>query len=199
VVRSLGSAHVRGGLVEAIKHGLVADAEYLAWIDDHCPELLARDPDVLAQLASRSVEIKSAIVATDERENGRRAILNAGHTVGHALEWVSGYRLPHGDAVALGLVIEARIAALLDLAPESLVFGLVERFTRIGAPLALPAADQDDRLLEAMGRDKKAREGSLRLALPRQPGALIAAAEWTTAVPRSIVRQALGRHRNASR
>lgn len=197
VIQSLGSTHVRGGLVEAIKHGLVADAEYLAWIDGHQAELSARVPEVLARLVRRSVEIKAAIVAEDELETGRRAILNAGHTVGHALEWLSGYRLPHGDAVALGLVVEARIATLLGLAPAGLAEELAARFAGIGVPLALPAADQDDRLLDVMRRDKKVRDGAFRLALPRTPGALATSSEWTTEVSGSIVRQALGSHRDA--
>lgn len=197
-VGSLRSAHLRGGLVEAIKHGLVADAEYLSWIDGHETELMARDPEALGRLVRHSVEIKAAIVAGDEHEAGRRAILNAGHTIGHALEWVSGYRLPHGDAVGLGLVIEARIATLLGLAPDGLASEVAARLARIGVPLELPAADQDDRIVAAIGRDKKVRAGSFRLALPRAPGALASATEWTTDVPPIIVRQALGRHRGTA-
>ncbi len=194
-VRTLRSAHVRGGVVEAIKHGLVADPAYWAWIEDHLPALLARDPVVIGQLVRQSVEIKAAIVAGDEHEQGRRAILNAGHTVGHALEWLSGYRLPHGDAVGLGLVIEARIAALLGLAPASLAAELADRLARTGVPLGLPDAARDDELLDAMRRDKKVRHGSFRLALPREPGRLAQSAQWTTEVPDDIVRQALGNHR----
>lgn len=197
-VRTLRSAHVRGGVVEAIKHGLVADAEYWSWIDRHLSELLAREPGVIGQLVRRSVEIKAAIVATDEHEGGRRAILNAGHTVGHALEWLAGYRLPHGDAVGLGLVIEARIAALVGLAPESLAAELTDRLVRTGVPLDLPDTGQDDELLAAMRRDKKVRNGSLRLALPRAPGLLAQASGWTTEVSDDDVRQALGRHRRAT-
>lgn len=196
-VRTLGSTHLRGGLVEAIKHGLVADAGYLDWIDAHQAQLLARDPEILRQLVRRSVDIKAAIVGADEREGGRRSILNAGHTVGHALEFVSGYRRSHGDAVALGLVIEARIAARLDLAPARAASELAARFAGLGAPLDLPAAEEDDRLIEVMARDKKARGGALHFALPRAPGALIEAAEWTTEVSGDVVRHALADHRSA--
>lgn len=194
-VRTLRSAHVRGGVVEATKHGLVADSGYWGWIERQSAALMARDPEIVGQLVSRSVEIKATIVGSDERETGRRAILNAGHTVGHALEWVSGYRLPHGDAVALGLVVEARIATRLGLTPGWVASELAARFAALGAPLALPPAEDDDRLLEAMSRDKKARNGALRFALPGEPGALAAATGWTTEVAADVVRQALGDHR----
>ncbi len=196
-VRTLRSPHLRGGLVEAIKHGIVADAAYLDWIDAHQTRLLARDPEILRQLVRRSVEIKATIVGADEREGGRRAILNAGHTIGHALEWVSGYRRSHGDAIALGLVIEARIATRLDLVPAGAAAAMAERFAGLGVPLDLPAAGEDDGLIEAMTRDKKSRAGALRFALPRAPGALIGLPEWTTEVPVNVVRQALGDHRAA--
>jgi 3-dehydroquinate synthase len=182
-------------VVEAIKHGLVADAEYWEWIDRHLTAVLARDPAAIGALVRQSIEIKAAIVATDEYEHGRRAILNAGHTVGHALEWLTGYRLPHGDAVGLGLVIEARIAAGFGLAPAILATDLSDRLTRVGVPLDLPGPERDDELLAAMRRDKKARHGALRLALLRAPGVLARASEWTTEVPDDVVRQALGGHR----
>jgi 3-dehydroquinate synthase len=195
VTRSLRTADVRTGLVEAVKHGLVADADYLDWIDRNLEGLLDRNPTELTGLIRRSIELKAAIVATDERESGPRAILNAGHTVGHALELVTDYRLSHGDAVAIGLVVEAVLSVGLGLAPESLPTETMARFTRIGVPLALPPEEGDDRLLRAMAHDKKVVGGSLRLALVREPGGLLATGEWSTAVSERDVRQALGRTR----
>ncbi len=192
VTRTLRDRDVRAGLVEAIKHGLIADPEYLAWIDANLDLLLDRNPEAMARLIRRSIEIKGGIVAADERETGRRAALNAGHTVGHALELESDYRLSHGDAVALGLVVEATLAGQLGLAPLDLPIDLVTRFRRLHAPLELPGAEADDRLLVAMGHDKKTVAGTLYFALPRAPGTLAAGGEWSTGVSESDVRQALG-------
>ncbi|HEY9015708.1 MAG TPA: 3-dehydroquinate synthase, partial [Gemmatimonadales bacterium] len=103
---TLPEREYRAGLAEAVKHGLIADAKYFAWIESTADRLLGREPEAVARLVRRSVEIKAEVVGEDEYESGRRAILNAGHTVGHALEQASGYRLAHGEAVALGLIVE---------------------------------------------------------------------------------------------
>src|SRR5690606_38741933 len=95
------------GLAEAVKHGAIADAAYLEWIESHAGALLEREVGALEALVRRSVEIKAAVVAADPLEGGRRATLNAGHTIGHALEVATEYALPHGFAVAIGLVVEA--------------------------------------------------------------------------------------------
>jgi 3-dehydroquinate synthetase len=120
-------------------------------------------------------------------------VLNAGHTVGHALEHESGYRLTHGDAVGLGLIVEATLATGLGLAPDGLAADLARRLGRLGLTAVLPSAAVDDRLLDAMTRDKKVRGGTIRAALPRGPG--LAAGQpsgWTTGLAREAVRKALG-------
>jgi 3-dehydroquinate synthetase len=126
----------------------------------------------------RSVAIKASVVAEDERETGRRAILNAGHTVGHAVERHSRYRMAHGEAVAVGLVVESLVAEARGLAPGGLGADLSHRFRRLGLRLALPEG-ADAELLAAMRFDKKTRNGTLRLALPRAPGGLAGAPPWT--------------------
>ncbi|MBX3146591.1 MAG: 3-dehydroquinate synthase [Gemmatimonadales bacterium] len=195
-IRSLRSAHVRGGLMEAIKHGVIADAAYYDWIADSTRTLLARDPVAVTRLVTTSVTIKSEVVGADEKEEGRRAILNAGHTVGHALERWSGYRIPHGDAVGIGLHVETVLAEDLGLAPPGTADLLRSRLTALGLPLTLPPASDDDALLEAMHHDKKVRDHALRFALPRAPGLLASlSGAWTTAVSDDSVRQSLGRAR----
>ena len=186
---TLRSAHLRSGLVEAVKHGLAADPAYFDWIDESREALLGRDPDALTRLVERSVQIKGEIVSADEREAGTRAVLNLGHTVGHAIETVSGYRVSHGEAVATGLVVEAGLAALLGLAPPSLAPLLADRFTGLGLRLGLPAPADDEALLAAMRHDKKAERGGLRFTLPREPGG---GPGETTPVAEGDVRQALG-------
>jgi 3-dehydroquinate synthase len=153
---TLSDRTYRGGLAEAVKHGLIADAEYFGWIEGHVPQLLARDMDALTRLVSRSVEIKAQVVTEDEREGGRRAILNAGHTIAHGLEQESRYQLPHGEAVALGLIGECRIAERMGLAPAGLgarVLGVLRALglpTRTTAPPVIQGA-------EAMLHDKEPR------------------------------------------
>lgn len=195
VLRTLRSAHLRGGLIEAIKHGLVADADYFDWIDRESAALLARDPERLKTLVARSVRIKAGIVSADEREHGLRVVLNAGHTVGHALERWSRFRLPHGDAVGLGLIVEAVVGEHLGGDP-GLAGNLAARLVRIGLRATLPGPEHDEALLDLMRHDKKALAGEIRMALPGAPGRLAAQHDqWTTTASRDIVRRALGSSR----
>ena len=162
----------RAGMAEAVKHGVIADPAYFDWIEKNAKPLIARDLDALTYLVSRSVEIKARVVSEDEREGGRRAILNAGHTIAHGLEQESHYQLPHGEAVALGLLAECRIAERMGLAPS----GLSERVLRVLGSLGLPTRTASGpviaRVLEVMLHDKKNRDGQVRLALPTGLGAM---------------------------
>jgi 3-dehydroquinate synthase len=189
VLATLPDQELRNGLVEAVKHGLVADAEYFAWIDAHRAALLAREPGALATLIRRSVAIKAAIVASDERDTGRRAALNAGHTIGHALEAASRFRVRHGEATAIGLVAEAGLAERRGLVPKGLARDLVRRFRDLGLRLRVPAIP-DRAVLAAVGHDKKAGGGAIGCALPRAPGALARVAEPVVPVDEASVRQA---------
>src|SRR5215210_7555247 len=109
-LETLPEREYRSGLAEAVKHGLIADAAYLEWIESNADAITKRDSRALVHLVRRSVEIKARIVSDDERETGRRAILNAGHTLAHALEQDSGYQISHGEAVGLGLIAESYLA-----------------------------------------------------------------------------------------
>src|ERR687898_1683797 len=119
VLATLPEREYRAGLAEAVKHGLIADREYFEWMEQEAGPLLARDADALQHLVRRSVEIKAEVVSEDEREGGRRAILNAGHTVAHALEQASGYAIPHGEAVGLGHLAELELAVRLGGGPPA--------------------------------------------------------------------------------
>jgi 3-dehydroquinate synthase len=188
---SLPDRVFRAGLAEAVKHGLIADATYFEWIEHHARKLLARDQDSLTHLVHRSVEIKAAVVSADERESGVRAVLNAGHTVAHGLEQESDYRLPHGEAVALGLIAECRIAERMGLATP----GLAERVLHLVRALGLPhghGPTQMARVLEAMLHDKKNRDGEVRLALPVRLGTMYEeGGEWTVPVTPELLASAL--------
>jgi 3-dehydroquinate synthase len=192
VLRTLHRDHVAAGLVEAIKHGIVADAGYFDWIEQQGDALRSLDPERLVELIARSVRIKAAIVGEDEREAGRRAILNAGHTIGHAVEHVSGYSILHGDAVAIGLVAEADLAHRAGIAAQSLAPRIRPLLARFDRPVAIDAAWPPDRILEAMLHDKKVRNGGIRFALPNTLGVMARdGASWTIEIPRDVVHAAL--------
>jgi len=173
----------REGLAEGVKHGVVADKEYFDWIAANAAGLVRRDPRLVERFVTRSVEIKAGVVSRDEHESGERAILNAGHTVAHALERLSNYSLAHGEAVAIGLVEECRIAERVGLADK----GLADTVARLMAELGLPAQSSvpspQSQLFAAMSTDKKNRAGRIRMALPAAIGRMARdGEEWTVEV-----------------
>ena len=190
VLATLAPPQLAAGMAEAIKHAAVADAEYFAVLE-RSPVPVTRDAATLERVVARSVEIKAEIVAADEREAGRRAVLNFGHTVGHALEATSGYALLHGEAVAIGMVAEARLAELLGVAENGTARRIAAALEHHGLPVAIPDGTASDALIEAMRHDKKVRAGAQRLALPSGVGVLRpnARGEWTVAVSEAQLRQ----------
>ena len=191
-LETLPDRDYRAGLAEAVKHGLIADREYFEWMERESAGLVAREAGALQHLVRRSVEIKAEVVGEDEREGGRRAILNAGHTVAHALERATEYRLPHGEAVALGLVAETALATGLGLATPEAGARVVALLERLGLPTRMPEPVAADRLVAAMGSDKKNRGGTVRFALPRALGAMGPGPDWTTEAGEPAIRAALG-------
>jgi 3-dehydroquinate synthase len=199
VLTSLHPAHLGAGLVEAVKHGLVADAAYFRWIEQSTEALLACDPGALTRLIEWSARIKAEVVSGDERESGRRAILNAGHTVGHAVEHVTDYGVLHGDAVAIGLVVEALMAHRLGFSEQGLAPTIQRLLDRIGRPTTLDASWDDESLLAAMSRDKKVRGTALRFALPAGIGSTARDGNnWTVPVPSEIIRSVLASSRSTA-
>lgn len=180
---TLPEREYRAGMAEAVKHGLIADAGYFAWIEGSIRQLGARDLRALERLIVRSVEIKASVVEADEHERGRRAILNAGHTVAHAIEQASGYAIPHGEAVAIGLVAECRLAEQLQLLAAGTADRVAMLLSRLTLPITLPQPLAIRALTEAMASDKKNRDGHIRLALPSALGAMHpGTGHWTTPV-----------------
>jgi 3-dehydroquinate synthase len=179
-------------MAEAVKHGLIADAEYFAWMEREADALLRRDEAALTCQVRRSVEIKAEVVSGDEREEGRRAILNAGHTVAHALEHATAYGVPHGEAVALGLVAECALAEALGVAPAGLGARVGALLTRLGLPVRLAHPIEAGRLVQAMGSDKKNRAARVRFALPSALGTMDVGDRWTRDAPEAAILEALG-------
>lgn len=187
---TLPAPQLAAGMAEAIKHAAIADADYFAALE-RVDVPLTRDPAALERVVARSVEIKAQIVSADEREQGRRAVLNFGHTVGHALEATSGFALLHGEAVAIGMVVEARLAEALQVAEAGTAQRIAAALRHHRLPTAIPDGCTLDPLIAAMRHDKKARDGALRFALPLRVGAMRVgqASGWTVAVPEALLRQ----------
>lgn len=160
----------RGGLAEAVKHGVALDAEYFDWLARSADGILRRDPMVLVELVHRSVNLKAAVVSEDEHEAGRRAVLNAGHTVAHALEFATEFAIPHGEAVALGLLAETRYAEAIGCAQPQTASRIHHLLDALGLPTRLADLPDPARVVEAMRLDKKNRAGAVRLALPEAIG-----------------------------
>ncbi|HET7308306.1 MAG TPA: 3-dehydroquinate synthase [Gammaproteobacteria bacterium] len=168
---TLPAAEYRAGLAEIIKYGVIADAEFFAWLEIHLDALLEQDEAALAHAVARSCEIKATIVAADEHERGRRALLNLGHTFGHAIETGLGHgQWRHGEAVAAGMVMAAEFATRLGWIENGDVMRLRDWLIHAGLPTWAPAELEVERLLDLMAGDKKVRGGRLRLVLPRGIG-----------------------------
>ncbi|HTT44380.1 MAG TPA: 3-dehydroquinate synthase [Steroidobacteraceae bacterium] len=187
---TLPGRELRAGLAEVIKYGLICDAELFAWLEAHIERLLARDPAALAHVIRRSCEIKAAIVGRDEREQGERALLNLGHTFGHAIEAATAYRQwLHGEAIGAGLVMAAAMSRECGLLPAR----EAERVRRLVEAAGLPtriASVSPAALLEHMRIDKKVLAGRLRLVLLRGVGSAFVTAEY----PLPQLEQSLGLH-----
>lgn len=195
VLSTLPAPHLRAGMAEAIKHAVIADADYFEALERNRPALLERDRVALTGMVARSVEIKASVVTSDEREAGRRAVLNFGHTVGHALEASGGYTLLHGEAVSIGMAVEGRLAEEIGVAETGTggrIEGLLEGF---GLPRAPSGTAPMEELLAVLRRDKKSRDAQVRMALPRRIGSMAGsdAEGWTTPVAEEVLRQVLGR------
>jgi len=190
LLATLPDAHYVGGFAEAVKSAVVGDAKLFGWLESGHDALLDRHPASLVRLVVACLSVKGRIVARDEREQGRRAVLNFGHTVAHALEAASGYRTPHGRAVALGMVVEGRIASRVTGFPAAHARRVEALLRRFGLPSVPPRRLDVDALVRAAARDKKNRAGELRLALPRSLGRMLPA-PFTVAVDPALLRSAL--------
>jgi 3-dehydroquinate synthase len=163
---TLPKRELRAGLAEVIKHGVIADTDFFAWLEQNIAALLALETDAVAHAVQRSCEIKAEIVAEDERESGRRAILNFGHTFGHAIEHCQGYgEWLHGEAVAAGMVMAAQLSGI-DAGDQQRLRGLIEA---AGLPSSPPAMSAQA-MLDAMRMDKKVLQKKLRLVLLERLG-----------------------------
>ena len=168
---TLPDGELRAGLAEVVKYALIVDAPFFAWLEEHADALLARDGRKLACAVRRCCEIKADIVAQDEREGGARALLNLGHTFGHAIEAGLGYgRWRHGEAVAAGVCAAAHLSRRMGWVSQLELERIRALFRRLALPTGIPRELSPQRMLELMARDKKVQRGRLRLILLRSLG-----------------------------
>lgn len=193
-LRTLPADHRRAGMAEAIKHGVIADESYFHWIAAHGAALAASDiaDDLVERLVLDSVAVKLSVVAGDEREGGRRRILNFGHTIGHAVEHLSGYALRHGEAVAIGMVAEARLGELAGWTLHGLADEIRDVCAEVGLPVRIPSAFDADAIIALARGDKKARAGAAEYALPMRLGEMNTGdGRYALAVDEALVRTAI--------
>jgi 3-dehydroquinate synthase len=168
---TLPEREFRAGLAEVVKYGAIGDPDFFAWMEAHVDALSARDESVVAEAVLRSCRHKAGVVARDERETGERALLNFGHTFGHALETIGDYRQwLHGEAVAIGMVMAARLSAAMGLADRSDADRLQLLLARLGLPTDRPDNAAPERIVTLMRLDKKTLSDRLRLILWRGIG-----------------------------
>jgi 3-dehydroquinate synthase len=185
---TLPARELRTGLAEVIKYGVIADAALFETLEREAEAILTGDPERLIELVKRSCEIKADVVTQDERESGPRAILNFGHTIGHAVEAESGYSaLLHGEAISIGMVAAAEIAARQVALPRSDVERLRRLLERYGLPVQVPPELNRDAILATMLLDKKTLDGRLKFVLPTRIGEVEIGCE----VPEEVVREVL--------
>ena len=197
---TLPARDFRSGYAEVVKYGALGDADFFAWLEANGAALAAGDAQARAQAVRRSCEMKAEIVARDETEQGDRALLNLGHTFGHALEAATGYsgRLLHGEGVAIGMVLAASLSARLGLCPQEAPSRLAAHLRAMGLPVALADVPGElpgpEGLLALMAQDKKVEGGRPRFVLLRDIGAAVVTAD----VPPDAVRALLAEDRAAA-
>lgn len=191
-LRTLPLRELRSGLSEVIKYGIIYDRAFLERVVADLPGLLRREEDLLTGVIARSCEIKAEVVVADETEQGLRAILNFGHTIGHALEAVTEYRrFKHGEAIAIGMVSACLLGEEVGATPSDVTETLCAALRKARLPLAFPQEIAAEAILEAAQRDKKTEAGRLRFVLARRIGEVYVSSD----VPDTAVLATIARHK----
>ena len=187
-LRTLPEREVRAGMAEVIKYGVIRDAELFAYLETYAAEVASIDEEAIQHVISRCCTIKAGVVAADEREGGLRAILNYGHTLGHALEAATAYsRYRHGEAVAIGMNLAAKIAHELGMIGGEVVERQAKLIAAFGLPIDPPADVDPEQVVALLKKDKKVRGGKVRFVLPTAIGSV----ELSDSVPDETIRKAL--------
>lgn len=186
---TLPARDIRAGLAEVVKHGLIWDHAFTSWCEDNAEQLLSLDPPAIAHALYEGCKVKVQVVSQDERETGLRAILNLGHTFGHALEAVAGYgELQHGEAISIGMVGAARLAERLGYGSE--IYTVTKRvLKKFGLPVRLPAQYDTERIMSAMMHDKKFKDSKMVFVVPVAIGKVEVRNDIESATIREIIEE----------
>jgi len=190
VLKSLPQAEILAGMAEVIKYGVIWDASFFEYLDRKRDKILALDREALSHIIQRSCEIKAEVVSKDEREGGLRAILNLGHTVGHAIETAENYTMRHGEAVAIGMVYASKLAHKTGLCDASVPERVEKLIRSYGLPTNLAALSRKPsvtELMDAMQIDKKAEDGKVKFVLPKKIGEVVVTGEWEEQQLRELI------------
>jgi len=191
-LKSLPLKELKNGIVEMIKHGLIMDAHYFEFLETHSEALLNRDVAILEEAIIKSCHIKNEIIEEDISENGKRRLLNFGHTIGHAIEQVTHYAVSHGEAVAIGLLAESYIAQELGYLKSASLDRILAILEKYSIPLTLADAISEEALLQAMSRDKKSKNGKARFVLINEIGASMPfQGNYCTPIEEKLIKQAI--------
>lgn len=188
---TLSEREISSGMAETIKHACLADAAFFDYLETHMDEIMALDSVSCEYMAQKNCQIKYQVVMKDERESGLREVLNLGHTVGRAIETVSGYRLLHGEAVAIGLTAAAELSRDMGYLEEADVERIIRLLERAGLPTAIPDYIDREALVKKLYTDKKVRNGKLRFVVMRKIGEIASFGDniYATPVPEETARR----------
>jgi len=174
LLATLDARELRAGLAEVVKYGVIWDESFLSFLENNTGQLLSLDSEAISSAIERSCTIKAEVVGEDEREAGLRAILNYGHTFGHAIEALTGYKeFRHGEAVSIGMVMAAELSAALGLTDAALAVRIERLLTALGLPVKMPSDIGMDKFIAALSLDKKVKDGALRFILPERAGKVV--------------------------
>jgi 3-dehydroquinate synthase len=190
VLKTLPKEEFLSGMAEVIKYGVIRDAALFDYLEKNREKILSLEPDALTHLIKRSCEIKAEVVSKDERERGLRAILNFGHTVGHAIETAENYTMRHGEAVAIGMVYASRLAhktGLCDASVPERVESLVKAYSLPANLTVLSRKPSVLELMDTMQVDKKAEGGKVKFVLPKRIGEVVITKEWEEASLKEVL------------
>ncbi len=180
---TLPKRQLSSGMAETIKHAVLADGEFFAFLEEHLEALMALEAEPLTHMAEKNCQIKYHVVMQDERESGLREVLNLGHTVGRAIETVSDYTLLHGEAVSIGLAAALRLSRQMGYLSTDQVERVEKLLLRAGLPVRIPEEIDREALVKKLYTDKKVRDGKLRFVVPETIGSIVCFGENVYATP----------------